>query len=53
VLAAGAAGVVVACGEAALRVIELQPAGGRRMNAAAFVAGRRLTPGAAFDVQRA
>jgi methionyl-tRNA formyltransferase len=53
VLAAGAAGVVVACGEAALRVVELQPAGGRRMNAAAFVAGRRLTPGATFDVQRA
>ena len=53
VLAAGTAGVVVACGEAALRVIELQPAGGRRMNAAAFVAGRRLTPGGAFDVVRA
>jgi methionyl-tRNA formyltransferase len=51
VLAAGAGGIVVTCGDAALRVLELQPAGGRRMNAAAFVAGRRLAPGAAFDVQ--
>jgi methionyl-tRNA formyltransferase len=53
VLTTGAAGIVVACGEGALRVIELQPAGGRRMSAAAFVAGRRLAPGAAFDVNQA
>ncbi len=32
----------------ALRVVELQPAGGRRMSAAAFVAGRRLARGARF-----
>ncbi len=49
VLAAGAAGVVVACGAGALRVTELQPAGSRRMDAAAFVAGRRIVPGARFD----
>jgi methionyl-tRNA formyltransferase len=53
VLATDATGIVVACGEGALRVIELQPAGGRRMSAAAFVAGRRLAPGAAFDVNQA
>ena len=52
VLAASADGLVVACGEGALRVIELQPAGGRRMSAAAFVAGRRLAPGDAFDAER-
>jgi methionyl-tRNA formyltransferase len=49
VLAADAAGIVVACGEGALRVTELQAAGGRRMGAAAFVAGRRLARGDAFD----
>jgi methionyl-tRNA formyltransferase len=52
VLATSAAGIVVACGEGALRVSELQPAGGRRMSAAAFAAGRRLAPGAAFDANR-
>jgi methionyl-tRNA formyltransferase len=51
VLAADAAGVVVACGEGALRITELQPAGGRRMDAAAFVAGRRIAAGARFDTQ--
>jgi methionyl-tRNA formyltransferase len=50
VLAADADGVVVACGEGALRIAELQPAGGRRMSAAAFVAGRRIAVGQRFDV---
>jgi len=50
VLAADADGVVVACGEGALRIAELQPAGGRRMSAAAFVAGRRIAAGQRFDV---
>jgi methionyl-tRNA formyltransferase len=49
VLAAGATGIVVACGEGALRIALLQPAGGRRMDARAFLAGRALAPGAAFD----
>ena len=40
--------IVVACGDGALGIAELQPAGGRRMSAAAFVAGRRLAPGARF-----
>ena len=40
--------IVVACGGGALGIAELQPAGGRRMSAAAFVAGRRLVPGARF-----
>ena len=41
--------VVVACGSGALRIAELQPAGGKRMSAAAFVAGRDLLPGSRFD----
>jgi methionyl-tRNA formyltransferase len=51
-LAADAGGIVVACGSGALRVIELQPAGGRRMGAAAAVAGRRLAAGQHFDLPR-
>jgi len=42
--------IVVACGEGALGVAELQPAGGRRMSAAAFVAGRGLARGERFGV---
>ena len=49
VLRADAAGVVVACGQGALRVTELQPAGGRRMDGAAFIAGHRLARGDSFD----
>lgn len=52
VLAADAAGMVVACGEGALRVTEVQPAGGRRMGAAAFMAGHRVAPGDAFETKR-
>ena len=50
VLATEGDAIVVACGEGALGIAELQPAGGRRMSAAAFVAGRRLAPGARFGV---
>jgi methionyl-tRNA formyltransferase len=50
IVAAGPEGLVVACGEGLLRINELQPAGGRRMDAAAFVAGRRVAPGQHFDV---
>jgi methionyl-tRNA formyltransferase len=53
IVAAGPDGLVVACGEGLLRVTELQPAGGRRMAAAAFVAGRRVAPGQRFDVAAA
>ncbi|MDH5245397.1 MAG: methionyl-tRNA formyltransferase [Betaproteobacteria bacterium] len=38
--------IVVACGDGALGIAELQPAGGRRMSAAAFLAGRHIAPGA-------
>ena len=50
VVAVTAAGVDVACGEhTVLRFMQLQPAGGRAMPAAAFAAGRALAPGARFD----
>jgi methionyl-tRNA formyltransferase len=52
VVAAGAAGIVVACGEGALRIAELQPAGGRAMTAAAFVAGRGVAVGDTFAPSR-
>lgn len=40
------AALVVACGGDALDITELQPAGGRRMSAADFARGRRLSSGA-------
>ena len=48
VLEADAHGIVVACGEGSLRIVTLQPAGGRRMSSAAFVAGRRIARGDRF-----
>jgi len=38
-------GIVVACGQNALRILELQREGGRRMNAAEFLAGHLLKVG--------
>jgi methionyl-tRNA formyltransferase len=50
IVAVGAAGIDVACGGGTLlRLVELQPAGGRAMGAAAFAAGRALVPGGRFD----
>ena len=49
VLAVQDAGVDVACGEGALRLTELQRAGGKRLSAAAFLAGHPIAVGAAFD----
>ena len=41
-------GACIACADSVLLVREVQPAGGRRMPAAAFLAGRRLGRGARF-----
>ena len=53
VIAHGAEGIDVACGpvpaEGALRLIEVQPAGGKRMPADAYAAGRGIARGARFD----
>ncbi len=43
VLSADKFGVVVACGEGALRLTEVQPEGGRRMTVEQFLAGHRVT----------
>jgi methionyl-tRNA formyltransferase len=45
VLAASGEGVIVACGNDALQLDEVQPAGRKRMAAAAWVAGRSVTTG--------
>ncbi|MCB1968424.1 MAG: methionyl-tRNA formyltransferase [Candidatus Accumulibacter sp.] len=45
VLAADRDGVVVACGEGALRLVEVQKAGGKRLRVAQFLAGTRVSPG--------
>lgn len=44
-----AAGPVVACGEGALRLVELQRAGGKRGPAAAFLQARPVAVGERFD----
>lgn len=46
VLHCGADGITIACGEHAVNITELQPAGSKRMSAAAFAAGRNIAEGA-------
>jgi len=41
--------ILIACGENALAVSELQRAGGRRLSASQFLRGHRLAPGARFS----
>jgi methionyl-tRNA formyltransferase len=45
VLAAGREGIDIACGKGAMRLLEVQPAAGRRMPAAAFALGHAIGPG--------
>jgi methionyl-tRNA formyltransferase len=45
ILAIGADGIDIACGQGILRVHELQRAGGKRMDVAAFLRGTALHPG--------
>jgi methionyl-tRNA formyltransferase len=49
VLGVDSTDIVIACGVDALRITELQRAGGKRIAAAAFLAGHRLSTGARFD----
>ncbi|MFI4925113.1 MAG: methionyl-tRNA formyltransferase [Vicinamibacteria bacterium] len=53
VIARSADGIDVACGpaaaEGALRLVEVQPAGGKRMRADAYAAGRGIARGARFE----
>lgn len=50
VLAANADGILVACGEGALRLVELQKSGGKRLQAADFLHGFALKPGQRFSL---
>lgn len=45
IIAAGADGIMVGCAAGALRVTQLQRAGGKRLPAEAFLAGFKLAPG--------
>ena len=49
VLLAGKGELLVACGEGALRLLELQREGGRRLAAREFLAGRALAPGLVLE----
>jgi methionyl-tRNA formyltransferase len=49
IVSADGDGLLVACGGGALRVRELQRAGGRRLSAAAFLAGHPVAAGTTFD----
>jgi methionyl-tRNA formyltransferase len=48
IVAAEKSGLVITCGAQALRVMELQREGGRRMSASDFLAGHPLNPGVKF-----
>jgi len=49
ILEAGPGGIVVGCGTASLKVLELQRAGGKRLTAAQFLAGFPLAAGARLE----
>jgi methionyl-tRNA formyltransferase len=49
ILSADKTGIVVGCGKNALRILELQREGGRRMSAAEFLAGHPLKVGEKFE----
>ena len=53
VLAADKQGIVVACGSGALRLTELQKAGGKRLPVAQFLAGNGVAVGASFVLPEA
>jgi len=48
VLTADKTGIVVACGQGALKILELQREGGRRLTAEQFLTGNAIKPGMAF-----
>ncbi|MEI6130008.1 MAG: hypothetical protein WCR59_08095 [Planctomycetota bacterium] len=49
-MSCGADGILVAAGDGTVRILELQKAGGKRLPAAAFLAGTRLLTGAHLGV---
>lgn len=53
IISADKSGIVVACGAGALRLTELQKAGGKRLGVAQFLPGITLRAGAAFTLPNA
>lgn len=51
ILSADKTGIVVACGKDALRILELQREGGRRLSAREFLAGNPLKTGETFSTR--
>jgi methionyl-tRNA formyltransferase len=49
VLEAGEGGLVIACGEGAVRIADVHPAGQKRLAAAQWARGRGVAPGDRFD----
>jgi methionyl-tRNA formyltransferase len=49
ILAADQSGIIVGCGQGAVRILELQREGGKRLSAADFLAGLPLKPGTSFS----
>ena len=49
IMASGREGVTVACGDGAIILEKLQKSGGRKLMAAAFLAGNTIRPGDCFD----
>ena len=49
IVASDRRGIVVACGQGALCLTELQKAGGKRLSVAQFLAGTSIVPGSSFD----
>lgn len=49
IVASDRQGIVVTCGQGALRLTELQRAGGKRLSIAQFLAGTSIVPGSSFD----
>ncbi|MEI7430190.1 MAG: methionyl-tRNA formyltransferase [Betaproteobacteria bacterium] len=50
VLSYGKSGIVVACGSGALRLLELQKAGGKRLTVEQFLTGSAFPVGACFEI---
>jgi methionyl-tRNA formyltransferase len=48
ILAVGDQGILVACGQGSVQILELQRAGARRLAAGEFLRGQRLNPGERF-----
>ena len=48
ILSADKTGIVIGCGRGALRILELQREGGRRLTAAEFLAGHPVKTGEKF-----